>query len=447
MSLAGSILLFAAFMLAGRHYWSEVAAGERAASLRPFWIWVWKGLGVPVVCWVFFNSGLFLPPMMPPIEMASPGGARVAAFVQFSAVALLVIASYWGAVTFGWLAGFIFRRVEDRKEFFVLVAIWSVLLAPITWAILHWSDWAWAGFAMLIWFWPIVHTTAALDAPRKLQPTYSRAIASLKFGKYSQAEWAVIHELEKREDDVEGWLMLAELYALNHRDLAAAEQTIHETCLQPNISPSQIGVAFHRLADWHLSVAEDPVAACKALVEISRRFPGTHLDKMARLRASQLPASQEALREQRKGKRIHLPALHESSDLPGDQNASQLSAGEAAARANKYVYQLRREPNDVSAREELARLFAEHLERLELAIEQIRLLLEMPDQTPSKRAEWLSLIAAWQLRDPDASEAARETLRRIISEYPQSPQAFAAQRRLSLMDAERRARKATASKR
>lgn len=446
MSLVGSILVLAAFSLLALHYWREVATDERVPSLRPYWIWVGKGVFVPVLWWVFFNSGLWMPPLMLQIEATAPGAGRVAVSIHLSAVALLTIASYWAAMTFCLLAGFIYGRAADRKEFFVLFALWSVLMLPIGWVILHWLSWIWAGFALFLWFWPIVHTTAALAVIVKPHPTYSRAIARLKFGKYNEAEWAVIHELEKCEDDVEGWLMLAEMYAVQHRDLTAAEQTIHETCLQPNITPSQIGVAFHRLADWHLSVAEDPVAARKALEEISRRVPGTHLAKMARLRASQLPASREELREQRKGKPIHLPALSDNLDQPKDQSTSSVTASEAAAHADKYVEQLTRNPNDVSAREELARLFAENLERVELGIEQIRLLLGMPDQPPSKRAEWLCLIAAWQLRDQDASEVARDTLRRIISEHPQSPQAFAAQRRLSLMEAERRMREATVTK-
>ena len=40
-------------------------------------------------------------------------------------------------------------------------------------------------------------------------PMYARAIARMKFGKYSEAELEIIRELEKCEDDFEGWMMLA----------------------------------------------------------------------------------------------------------------------------------------------------------------------------------------------------------------------------------------------
>ena len=88
------------------------------------------------------------------------------------------------------------------------------------------------------------------------------------------------------------------------------------------------------------------------------------------------------------------------------------------------------------ARERLARLFAEHLDKPELAIEQVNLLLDMPDQPDGRRAEWQSLTAAWCIRYLHDSDTGRKTLERLIREFPQSVQAFAARRRLQLLDAE-----------
>ena len=50
---------------------------------------------------------------------------------------------------------------------------------------------------------------------------------------------------------------------------------------------------------------------------------------------------------------------------------------------------------------------------------------------------WLGLIAAWQLKYLGDSETARKTLERVLSEFPRSPQALSAKRRLELL---RRAR-------
>jgi hypothetical protein len=60
----------------------------------------------------------------------------------------------------------------------------------------------------------------------------------------------------------------------------------------------------------------------------------------------------------------------------------------------------------------------------------------MPDQPDPKRAEWLGLIAAWHLKYRQDPESARHALERLIQEFPQSAQAFAARRRIRLLDVE-----------
>ena len=111
-----------------------------------------------------------------------------------------------------------------------------------------------------------------------------------------------------------------------------------------------------------------------------------------------------------------------------------------AAEANRCVEKLKQDPDNVPAREELARLFAERLNRAELGIEQVELLLAIPGQAPDKVAEWLGLMAAWQLRYRHNTEAARNLLQRLIREHPQSVQAFAAQRHLKLLEVEEKLR-------
>ena len=75
-----------------------------------------------------------------------------------------------------------------------------------------------------------------------------------------------------------------------------------------------------------------------------------------------------------------------------------------------------------------------------MALEQIELLLGMPEQPAQKVAEWLALMAAWQLRYRHDQPAAQKIMEQIVREYPQSAQAFAAERRLKLMEMEERIR-------
>src|SRR2546430_17506194 len=113
----------------------------------------------------------------------------------------------------------------------------------------------------------------------------------------SDAELEVLHELEKCEEDFDGWLMLAELYARHFHDLPEADRTIRELCGQPNVTGIQISLALHRLADWHLDLGADPLSARNALAEICQRWPGTHFARMAQLRINQLQIGRASCRE------------------------------------------------------------------------------------------------------------------------------------------------------
>src|SRR4029077_10267939 len=121
------------------------------------------------------------------------------------------------------------------------------------------------GFAGTLFLAPMAAFSRNILEPRKMPPMYARAIARIKFGKYTEAEGEIIRELENWEDDFEGWMMLAELYATHFNDLAGAEQTILDLCNAPKVTPSQLSVALHRLADWQLKLSQDPDAARRAL--------------------------------------------------------------------------------------------------------------------------------------------------------------------------------------
>ncbi len=106
--------------------------------------------------------------------------------------------------------------------------------------------------------------------------------------------------------------------------------------------------------------------------------------------------------------------------------------------ANACVEKLTREPNEVPAREELARLLTEHLNQVEEGLEQLTLLLNMPDQPSAKRAEWLNLMAAWHIHYRKDLDAGRKILSRLVHEFPQSPEAVAARRGAQTLDAKHR---------
>jgi tetratricopeptide repeat protein len=447
MTFIFSIVVLGTCEAAAFHYWHAFARTDEERQQVRHWLIAWsiKGLAAPIVLWLAFNLGLApgMRALLPPIAAArTVGGNWIVVLLQFTGSALCVISTCWLAFTFGELFAQLARKLcpEARPDWRGTIWLWSVLMTPVAAVILWSGGWLAIGFAVAVFLLPMVHHGIPLLEIRPRSPTYARAIAKMKFGKFTEAEWEVIHELERREDDFNGWMLLAELYAKHFHDLSSAEQTIHDLCAQPATTPSQVSVALHQLGEWHLKLGDDPVGARRAFEEISRRFPDTHLDRMARLRLQQVPATREEWHRQQEGKPIRLPALGDDFDRPAPTLITPADKAAAAARARQCVNRLTQDPNDVPTREELACLLAERVGQVDDGIEQLELLLNMPDQAESKAAEWLALMASWQLKYRNDEPAARTLLQRIVREHPQTLHAFSAQRRLRLMEAEHQLR-------
>jgi hypothetical protein len=409
-----------------------------------------KGLAVPLILWGLLNVGLsdYLQPLMPSVQAAQIHGIPWGpSFLLVMTAGVFVVASYWVALVLGWAIFSAHRTLEGefRRDFRSL-CLTSLVVMLVPAAVLFWlGGWYVAGLAVSALLLPIASYAPDLVLPRVMPPSYARATARMKFGKYPEAEQEIIHELEKRQDDFDGWLMLAELYARHFRDIGEAEHTILDICEQPRVTASQAAIALHKLADWQLELADDPEAARRTLGVICHRFAGSHLARMAQTRINQLPGSAEELREQRTTKSVPLPVLGDQLDEPDAPAISGPAARDAAKLANQLSEKLKANPDDIATREKFARVLAELLGKPDPAIEQLGLLLDMAEPPDAKRAEWMSLIAAWHLRYRKDKEAGRKALEALVRRFPESPQAFAAKQRLSLMDLDEKIRKATAA--
>jgi hypothetical protein len=420
----------------------EAARGQRQ---RLLWSWALKGMLLPLAIWAVMNLGLSwnLQAFMPQVQAAQNTGKGWAhAYFRVMRSGFFVITTTWTAVTLGWALGLAVKHAPPEAHANFKSLCWTCLIGMSLPALgLAWlGGWPLYGLAAAAVLAPIAASAPPFLHIKRRPPMYSRAIARMKMGKYTEAEWEIIRQLENCEDDFQGWMMLAELYATHFHDRKEAEKTVLEACSMVGTSASQLSVALHRLADWHLKLGNDPESARWALEIICERLKGSHLAHMAQLRINQLPLTARELREQQAARPIRLPALGDSLDEDPPGAEAKLPRHVAAQRANECVEKLKQDPNNVAARENLARLFTEELSRADLGIEQIGLLLEMPDQPESQRAEWWGLVAAWRLRYQHDFEAAREVLERLVREFPHTPQALAAQRRLRLIDAELRAR-------
>jgi hypothetical protein len=439
----GPICVLACMLALATYYWWRMFEGkDEVYHKRWYMTWVAKGVVAPIFFWMLLNMGRtpVMPALAPLLPPDSPNWfGRVVypvAYVAMQTNAILVgLGSFWAALTFAWFALVLVQRMEERETLLTAAGVLCFVLLPVEAALVYAFGLGGLGFALVFWLWPVTHFGMSLR-PMKMPPSYSRAVGQLKQGKYAEAERAIIGELEKSETDFDGWMMLAELYAKKFNDVGQAQRTVHELCQEPGTTVAQIAVALHRLADWQLELRDDPAAARRALEEICARMPGTHLARMAALRISQLPRTSAELTEHRHAKTFALPALGDDLDEGPRAATPEASPEIALLIANECVEQLREDPNDVATREKLARIFAEQLGRTELAVEQLELLVEMPEQPAARQAEWLALMAAWHIKYGDDFPAAKKVLQGLIQEHPQSAQAFAAQRRLSLMERE-----------
>ena len=316
MLLALAIVLIIAVLKVAAEYRQRVVPRDEWPVARlGILAWMAKGIALPLCVWILLNCGLLnrFPPIVPEISMAGPRWPVM--LLGTIPTALFFIASWWSAMSVGWFMALLWGRIPEanRRDLITASLGWSLLAGPVSVAIVWMGGWVTLGLALVAWLLPISYVTLYSINEKVSAPGYSGAIAKIKFGKYDEAESEVIRQLEKCEDDFDGWMMLAELYATHFHDLPAAHQTILDLCAQPNINVSQISVALHRLADWHLA-HEDPGTARQALEEICARLPDTHLERMARLRIGQIPASREELIESKSRKPIRIPHFGEAED-------------------------------------------------------------------------------------------------------------------------------------
>lgn len=278
------------------------------------------------------------------------------------------------------------------------------------------------------------------DVPPEPQAFYSIAEAKRKRGHYAEAAAEVQAQLAVFPYDFQGWMLLAEIQADNLRDLPAAAASIESFVSQPGHAAKNVAFALNRLADWQLKYTRDADAARQTFQRIVDLFPDSPEAHLAHQRIAHV-ASQEMLDRPETPQTV--PALHgeESLGVRSGPSSLRLPGKPAEARAADLVQQLEQYPFDNQARQDLAVLYAEEFNRLDLAAEQLEWLISQPRAPPRQAVLWLNLLANFQLSGGDV-QAARHTLERIIATDPDSPAAETAGRRLLTLGLEAKGKRA-----
>ncbi len=266
-------------------------------------------------------------------------------------------------------------------------------------------------------------------------PYYSIAQARQKQSQFTEAVAEVRRQLEKYPHDFEGQMLLASLQAEDLNDLSGAQSTIHQLIDQPSHGPTNVSFALNSLADWHLKFGRDPDSARLALERVVQLFPETEQAQMAKQRLAHLDSPQ-GLVQSHDRQPIALPSASRDLGLHPEQGTPAPAAEDPAATAATLVKHLEQHPLDNHAREQLARIYADHYQRIDLAAAELEQLIAQPHQSNREVARWLTMLAELQLEFAGDRAGAHATFQRIIDRFPHSAAADYALRHQTGIDLE-----------
>lgn len=270
-------------------------------------------------------------------------------------------------------------------------------------------------------------------------PSYDIGQGLTKRGLYQEAAAEFEKQLALFPKDFTGHMLLAELQMNHLEDAAAAANTLERFINQSGHAGESVAYALNRLSDWRLRAGETEAAVRAPLEKILQLFPDTEVAQTAwqRLAHLRLPAASQ---DGEPG-RIAVPHSEERLGLRDDFNGFKRPTEDLSATATRLVHQLEQHPQDWEAREQLARIYAEHFHHIPLAVDQLEQLVAQPGQPAKKVISWLHMMADFYTRQAGDLVKARETLQRIIDRDPNSAPAEAARQRIAHLALELRAQK------
>ena len=268
--------------------------------------------------------------------------------------------------------------------------------------------------------------------PEKPHAVYSIAQARQKQGKYAEAIEEIQRQLERFPDDVQGYVLMAEIQARDLKDLAAAQETIDAYCARDGVSPQHLMFALYSMADWRLEFGRDREGAQRCFEEVIARLPKTEFASNAAQRIAHLGGAEMYLPPEEQKK---YTVVEGARNLGLTREAPPVKQPEEdpVQAAADYVKHLKRHPLDTEARAKLAVIYADHYDRLDLAADELEQMIAMPNQPARLVVHWLNLLADLQVHHGADLQTVRGTLQRIIDGYPKLAAAEIARKRLNLL--------------
>ncbi len=268
------------------------------------------------------------------------------------------------------------------------------------------------------------------------KPFYSIANAKRKRGLYQEAVAETRKQLARFPNDYEGILLLAALQAENLQDLSGAENTLNNFCAHAKSADQHVASAWTQLADWHLKLGQDVDSARAALQKIADHFPGTEYSLRAEQRMAHLVETEKILLAQHNRERMVVPEGVHNLGLQDSMRTIRPPEIEPGKLAEAHLKHLAEHPHDSDIREKLALIYARDFKRLDLATMELALLINEPRHSSRQIGAWLNMLANFQIELGADIATVRDTLQKIVDNFPDLPLAQVTQRRLARLESE-----------
>ncbi|MDA7657299.1 hypothetical protein N8737_01225 [Verrucomicrobia bacterium] len=270
-------------------------------------------------------------------------------------------------------------------------------------------------------------------------PVYGIAEARRKRGFYEDSIAEVNKQLADFPGDLTGTMMLVDLYAKDLKRMEAAQDAVESYLEHGPHPPKNTFLALAHLADAYITHDSNRAQAQQCLERIQSLCEGTEQEMIAAQRLAHL-TTEEQLKAKKEAKRVHLQPYERGLGLRS--NTRDLRPKEKAPEqiANEYIQQLNEHPLDLETRENLALLYANHYQRLDMAVDQLETMITFRNQAPRQIVKWLNLMADLHIKLSGSIPDAKACLDRVCQLFPNSPHEAQARKRIHLLGREKKGR-------
>ena len=272
------------------------------------------------------------------------------------------------------------------------------------------------------------------------QPLYAIAEARRKRGRYAEAAAEVRKQLEEFPKDINGTLLLIDLCAKDLDQMEEARAAMEEYLQNGPHPPKNLFRVLAHMAEIYLATEDGGrEKAQQCLQRIQALCPGTEQEMLAAQRLAHI-GSAEFLEAKKQTVRVPVKEFDRRLGLQGKRPNFQRNEKTPEELAGEYIWQLQAHPLDLEARENLARLYANHYRRLDMAAEQLETMVNYRNQQPRQVSRWLHLMADWHIQLGGDIEKAKECMQRISARFPDTAHDAQAQKRIHYLRRELRNR-------